>query len=105
MTQSRGERDLVDLESVFKALSHAQRRSVLVILNARGGAMTAGDIAKRFSCSWPTTSRHLRTLESAGLVRVDRHGREWVYSLETSRLSGVLGDWLRRFASPFGDTA
>jgi DNA-binding transcriptional ArsR family regulator len=104
MTKSRGERDLLDLEAVFKALSHASRRQVLVILKARGGAMTAGEIAKRFSCSWPTTSRHLRTLESAGLVRVDRHGREWVYSLESSRLHGVLGDWLGRFAPhPIGD--
>src|SRR5271156_4828970 len=106
MTKGRGERELEDLEVVFKALAHASRRHVLVVLNARGGAMTAGEIAKRFSCSWPTTSRHLRTLESAGLVRVDRHGREWIYSLESSRLHGVLGDWLGRFApSPAGDTA
>lgn len=37
--------------------------------------MTAGEIAERFSCTWPTTSRHLRVLESAGLVRVEKRGR------------------------------
>jgi len=105
MIQSRGERDLLDLEAVFKALSHASRRHVLVILHARGGAMTAGEIAKRFSCSWPTTSRHLRNLEEAGLVRVDRHGREWVYSLQTARLNDILGGWLGRFAASVGDSA
>jgi ArsR family transcriptional regulator len=98
MTQRRGERELHDLEVVFKALAHASRRQVLVILKARGGSMTAGEIARRFSCSWPTTSRHLRTLEAAGLVRVDRHGREWIYALSRGRLSGVVGDWIGRFA-------
>jgi DNA-binding transcriptional ArsR family regulator len=93
----RGERDLQDLERVFKALAHASRRHVLVVLNARGGSMTSGDIARRFSCSWPTTSRHLRVLEGAGLVRVEKRGREWVYVLESERLRQVAGGWLGWF--------
>jgi DNA-binding transcriptional ArsR family regulator len=97
MTRSRGERELEDLEVVFKALAHASRRHVLVVLNARGGSMTAGEIARRFSCSWPTTSRHLRVLEQAGLVRVDKQGREWVYVLETDRIRRVVGGWIRWF--------
>jgi DNA-binding transcriptional ArsR family regulator len=97
MAKGRGERELLDLEVVFKALAHETRRHVLVVLNARGGRMTAGEIAARFSCSWPTTSRHLRTLEEAGLVRVDRQGREWVYVLESERLSKVVGRWLTWF--------
>ena len=94
---SRGIRELEDLESVFKALAHSSRRHVLVVLNARGGSMTAGDIAGRFSCTWPTTSRHLRVLEDAGLVRVDKRGREWVYVLEKNRLRGVVGGWINWF--------
>jgi DNA-binding transcriptional ArsR family regulator len=97
MPKGKGERDLEDLEIVFKALAHASRRHVLVVLNARGGSMTAGEIARRFSCSWPTTSRHLRILEEAGLVRVDRQGREWVYVLEAERIRRVVGGWVRWF--------
>ena len=52
---------------------------------------------RRFSCSWPTTSRHLRVLEKAGLVRVDKQGREWVYVLETDRIRRVVGGWIRWF--------
>jgi DNA-binding transcriptional ArsR family regulator len=100
MTKGRGERELEDLERVFKALAHASRRHVLVVLNARGGSMTAGEIAGRFSCTWPTTSRHLRVLEDAGLVRVDKQGREWVYVLQTERLRQVVGGWLRWFEPP-----
>ena len=38
--------------------------------------MTSGAIASRFDRSWPTTTRHLRTLEDAGLVHVNLRGRE-----------------------------
>jgi DNA-binding transcriptional ArsR family regulator len=100
MTRGRGERELADLELVFKALAHATRRHVLVVLNARGGRMTAGEIARRFSCSWPTTSRHLRILQRAGLVRVEQHGREWIYVLAADRLRRVAGGWLQWFDLP-----
>ena len=60
--------------------------------------MTAGEIAARFACSWPTTTRHLRQLELAGLVEVESRGRERVYSLSRERLQGVVGGWLARFA-------
>jgi DNA-binding transcriptional ArsR family regulator len=54
---------------------------------------------------WPTTSRHLRKLESAGLVEVERAGREWMYRLNRRRL-GVTGEWLGWFdAAPAGAKA
>jgi DNA-binding transcriptional ArsR family regulator len=59
--------------------------------------MTAGDIADRFHCSWPTTSRHLRVLEDAGLVAVEKRGRERIYKLATARLLDVAGAWLDWF--------
>jgi uncharacterized membrane protein len=71
-----------------------------MILHFRGGRMTSGEIADRFSCAWPTTSRHLRKLEAAELVSVERSGREWIYTLNRKRL-GVVGEWLDWF-SPHG---
>jgi DNA-binding transcriptional ArsR family regulator len=59
--------------------------------------MRASDIATRFSCSWPTTSRHLKVLEEAGLVAVTQEGRERFYELETDHLESVVGDWLAAF--------
>jgi DNA-binding transcriptional ArsR family regulator len=86
-----------DLDTVMRALAHASRRHILVVLLARGGRMTAGEIAKRFSCAWPTTTRHLRVLQGARLVRVERQGREWLYVLEPVRLREVVLGWLRHF--------
>ena len=89
--------ELADVEAVFAALAHAQRRQILLVLQFRGGQMTSGEIAARFACAWPTTTRHLSVLRSAGLVTVEGRGRERVYRLETERLNSVVGDWLGWF--------
>jgi DNA-binding transcriptional ArsR family regulator len=91
-------RELEDLNRVFSALAHASRRQVLLSLHFHGGEMTAGEIASRFECTWPTTSRHLRQLEVAGLVHVQPRGRERVYSIDRERLEQVAGGWLEHFA-------
>jgi DNA-binding transcriptional ArsR family regulator len=59
--------------------------------------MTSGAIAARFDCSWPTTTRHLRILEEAGLVRAVLNGRERVYRFDVGHLNAVAGSWLERF--------
>ena len=84
-------------ERIFAALAHPSRRHILLTLHFRGGSMSAGDIAMRFGCSWPTTSRHLGVLRDAGLVTVEKVGRERRYVLERERLKSVVGDWLGWF--------
>jgi DNA-binding transcriptional ArsR family regulator len=95
--RAKGISDLEDLEVVFFALAHRSRRTILMVLKARGGAMSSRDIAARFDCSWPATTRHLGILESAGLVHVESRGRERIYTLDTDRLVKVAGGWIRRF--------
>jgi DNA-binding transcriptional ArsR family regulator len=94
---SPAERRLADLEDVFAALAHEQRRHILLTLKFRGGEMTAGDIAKRFHCAWPTTTRHLSILVDAGLITVEKRGRERFYRLARDRLLSVAGEWLAWF--------
>ena len=96
---SKAKQRLDDYEAVFAALNSAPRRQILMILHFRGDQMTSGEIADRFSCTWATTSRHLRKLESAGLVTVERLGREWTYKLNRDRL-GVVAEWLDWFSQP-----
>jgi len=94
---TKGETQLQDLEVVFAALAHASRRQILLALKFRKGAMSAGEIAERFSCKWPTTTRHLNALLSAGLVSVKKDGRERLYVLNEARLRSVAGSWLNWF--------
>ena len=91
----QGLRDLHDIDAVFKALAHPTRRHILQVLAARGGSLTAGDLAARFSHAWPTITRHVTVLRNAGLVTVDRVGRNQFYSLAVNRLGDVVALWLR----------
>jgi DNA-binding transcriptional ArsR family regulator len=84
-------------EQVFSALAHPSRRHILLTLQFRGGEMSAGEIAVRFGCSWPTTTRHLNILREAKLISVVKRGRERVYKLEPERLCGIVGDWMSWF--------
>ena len=85
---------------MFAALAHPQRRQILTVLRARGGTLTSGQLARRFECAWPTTTRHLRVLTEAGLVAVSRQGRERHYHLDRDVLVGVAGGWIARFEEP-----
>jgi DNA-binding transcriptional ArsR family regulator len=98
VTERDGLAELEEIERVFAALAHPSRRQILLVLKARGSRVKAGDIAQRFACSWPTTTRHLRLLEAAGLVRVEQEGRERWYVLEAKKLQRVAGGWLGSFA-------
>ena len=90
-------RKLEDVEAVFSALGNASRRHILLVLHYRGGQMTAGEIAGRFGCSWPTTTRHLGVLRDAGLVEVEQRGRQRIYRMNRDRLKKVAARWLENF--------
>ena len=85
---------------MFLALSHRARRYILLILSHLGGELPSGYLAARFQHSWPTTTRHLRVLEKAGLVEVRREGRSSHYRLERERLLRVVGGWLANLRPP-----
>lgn len=89
--------DLDRLDAVFAALSHRTRRAILVTLLANGGSQTSGRIAGRMDHSWQTTSRHLRQLEEAGLIKVGLQGRERIYTLDSAFMLKVLDEWSHRF--------
>lgn len=97
MLKSKAEQELEEFDVVFSALAHEARRRVLVVLLARHGQMTAGEIVERFSCSWPTMTRHLQILEEAGLIYVEKVGRERRYFLNRQKLHKVVGGWLNWF--------
>jgi DNA-binding transcriptional ArsR family regulator len=84
-------------EAVFTALAHPARRRILLTVYFQGGSMTAGEIAQMFEQAWPTTTRHLKVLESAGLLRHERQGRSRRYTLDRRRLE-LVREWLAWFS-------
>jgi len=91
---------LAETEAVFDALAHEVRRHILLLLSQRGGELPSGYLAQKFAHSWPTTTRHLRVLEAAGLVEVRREGRSSFYRLDRDRLLRIAGGWLALLAPP-----
>ena len=88
-------RKLEALDAVVSAIAHPARRQILLTVHLRG-AMTAGDIAKRFAHAWPTTTRHLRVLEEAGLLTHTKQGRNHVYAVD-HKLLELVDEWLAWF--------
>jgi DNA-binding transcriptional ArsR family regulator len=95
--------DVEAADRIFAALAHPSRRHILLTLKFRGGRMSAGEIVNRFGCSWPTTTRHLNVLRAAGLVSVQKQGRERHYVLEHNRLRAMVEGWMRWFDQEEGD--
>lgn len=86
---------------MFTALAHEARRHLVLLLGHLGGELSSGYLAAHFQHSWPTTTRHLNVLESAGVVEVRREGRSAHYRLNRERLERVVGGWLRH-VTPVG---
>src|SRR3954471_4305654 len=63
------------------------------------GPRNAGAIADAFDVSRPATSRHLRVLREAGLVRDTVSGREREYALDVAALA-PLEAFLARLHAP-----
>jgi DNA-binding transcriptional ArsR family regulator len=97
MTKLKGIEEVEIADEVFSALAHPARRQILLSVHYRG-TCNAGEIASRFECSWPTTSRHLATLVKSGLLDVSKNGRERAYSANTKLLQSVLTRWAGYFA-------
>ncbi len=72
----------------FKALSDKTRREILNLL--KGGDMSAGDIAAKFSMTQATVSHHLSVLKEAGLISDRREGKYIIYELNTSVIEEIM---------------
>jgi len=79
--------------TALQALSDPTRQRIIEILAA--GALTSGEIARRFELSPPAISQHLKTLKLAHLVsvRVDKQKR--IYSLDPKGVEEV-SEWVAR---------
>lgn len=82
------------LDQVFHALGDATRRQMLREL-ARG-ERTVGQLAEPFSMSLAAASKHIKALESAGLIRREVQGRTHVCHLDPGPLADAH-QWLAHY--------
>ena len=78
-----------DLDAVFSALSDPTRRSILVQL--KKGSASVAELNTSFDISQPAVSKHLRVLQTAGLVERNAHGQKRMAKLKAAPLSEAVG--------------
>jgi DNA-binding transcriptional ArsR family regulator len=84
----------------LSALADPTRRRIVETLAE--GALSSGDIARRFSISAPAISQHLKTLRQARLVRVRAEAQRRIYELDlegVDEMSAWIGQIRRHWAT------
>lgn len=82
------------LDAVFSALSDPTRRAILARLAESDARVT--DIACDFPISLNSVSKHIRTLERAGLLRRSVSGRDHTLSLDAAPLAEAAA-WMEHY--------
>jgi DNA-binding transcriptional ArsR family regulator len=82
------------LDSIFHALGDATRRRILTELAQ--GERTVSQLAEPFAMSLAAASKHIRVLESAGLIRRDIRGRTHHCRLDPAPLL-TAQEWLSHY--------
>ena len=85
---------MTGLDATLLAISDPTRRAIIERLS-RGPARVT-DVAEPFAMSLAAVSKHVKVLETAGLVRRQRNGREHTLELEAAPLREVA-----RFAARY----
>ncbi|MGW2286164.1 ArsR/SmtB family transcription factor [Streptomyces phaeochromogenes] len=78
-------------DSLWAALADPHRRAIVALLLER--PRPVGEIVEACGLSQPSTSKHLRVLRDAGLVRVRQDAQRRVYALDPAPIA-ELDAWL-----------
>lgn len=79
------------LDEVLVALADPTRRAVVRRLGE--GSASVGELARPFDMTLPSFMKHVRTLETSGLIRTTKTGRVRTCTLDRGRLA-LVDDWL-----------
>lgn len=90
------ERETVDVVAFAKAIADETRQQIMTLCCCR--RMNVGDIAASAGVTQPTASHHLAILRDAGLVSIEREGRETYYTLNQERITVCCGRLMLAFA-------
>lgn len=94
MEQSRYASQPENLDAVFAALADPTRRAILTRLAAGKASVT--EIARPFNMSQPAISKHLKTLERAGLIQRDIDKQRRPARLNAKPMADAVS-WLEEF--------
>ncbi|MET7825091.1 metalloregulator ArsR/SmtB family transcription factor [Streptomyces sp. NPDC005386] len=87
--------------SLWAALADPHRRAIVALLLERPRAV--GELVEACGLSQPSTSKHLRVLRDAGLVRVRQDAQRRVYALDAAPIA-ALDAWLAPYRALWNES-
>src|ERR1700745_4281212 len=79
------------LDNVFSALADPTRRAIIARFSQ--GEASVGELAQPFDMALPSLMKHIRVLETGGLVSSEKHGRVRTCRLMPGAMKGAE-NWL-----------
>lgn len=91
-----------DMDSIFQALAHVTRRTMLDHVRADPG-MTVGKLAGHFDVSRIAVMNHLAVLEKAGLIISEKDGRSRRLYLNAMPIQDIHERWTDTYSAHWAD--
>lgn len=88
------------LSLIFNALAHPIRREILMSLQK--GDLSVNEITRPFQISQPAITKHLKILESAGLIYRKKKAQISYSSIKMNSLKEVI-QWLESYEKEWHD--
>lgn len=90
------------ITQIFKAIADPTRREIFHVLVVAAAAMPITQISEQFEISRQGVTKHIKTLEEAGLVTIETIGRERFCAANPKELQAVQS-WLKAYEQFWGD--
>lgn len=81
--------ELEKMAYILKAIAHPNRLMIVALLN-KYGELNVGSLCEKIECGQALTSHHLTDMESKGILRLRREGRNAYYSLVDDTITRAM---------------
>lgn len=92
-----------NVDTIFKAIADPKRREIFHALVVASVALTITQISEKYEISRQGVTKHIKILEEAGLITINKHGRER-YCLANTKPLKLISNWIN-FYEKFWDDA
>lgn len=89
--------------TLFKAIADPKRRAIFHALIIATSALSITQISNQFDISRQGVTKHIKTLEEAGLVSIDSKGRER-FCLPNAKPLQEINKWLKFYEQFWTDS-
>ena len=91
------------ITQLFKAIADPTRREIFHALVIAGSALSISQISSQFEISRQGVTKHIKTLEEAGLIHLDNKGRERFCYANAKPLK-ELNTWMKFYEQFWDDS-